>query len=72
MFKLSIKQPKFFGPGSTTVNVWVEVVSRLLERAQNWTGGGIATVKATTGGFSVYVPPFPIQVAVTKIGRAHV
>lgn len=65
MFKLPVKTPKFFGPGSTNVNVWTATVSRMVEFANNWTGGGIATVKSGPGGWSVYVPPFPIQVAVT-------
>ena len=65
MFKMSVKRPKFFGPGSTTANLWVETVSNLVELAVNGTGGGITSLKLTPGGWSVYTPPFPIQVAIT-------
>lgn len=65
MFKEKLKRIKYDGPGAAAFNKWVDLVMTQVEAARNLSAGGIATVTTEPGGANIYVPPFPIQVAVT-------
>lgn len=66
MFRDKIKRIKYDGPGAEAANAWIEEVSARLEDCLNPSNGGILTITKQPGvGSHFYVPPFPIQVAVT-------
>lgn len=66
MFRDKLKRIKFGGGGHEIINSWIEQITSRLEDCLNPSAGGICTVTKQPGvGMHFFVPPFPIQVAVT-------